>query len=203
MPGTVNVRFSFLEPQFAAYVTDAVAAFTLNGSVAKGSTVTNTAGFLLQQGVSGSFSFLTTKAITVGGPFFIPHTYAIGSNLLSGTFGKGVLGGSGSSGSVTDSNISLGSTVTFTSDFLDFTPTIERDFSVALSAILPSLSQHTGVNKALNSFRAVAGGQFSSDPAPLINGLVVVPEPGVWMLMVAGFGLVGVASRRRGRAVAA
>ena len=30
-----------------------------------------------------------------------------------------------------------------------------------------------------------------------------VPEPGVWALMVAGFGLVGVSARRRGRAVAA
>ena len=93
--------------------------------------------------------------------------------------------------------------MTFTSDFLDFTPTIERDLSISLSSILPSLSASTGANKALKSFKAVAGGQFSSDPAPLINGLVVVPEPGVWMMMIAGFGLVGVSARRRGRAVAA
>ncbi len=202
-PGTALVRFSFLQPQFAAYVTNTTAAFTLNGTVAKNSTVTNTAGFLLQQGVSGSFSFLSTTAITVGGPLFIPHTYAAGSNLLSGTFSKGVIGGSGSSGSESDSNVAPGSMVTFTSDFLDFTPTVERDLSLALSSIVPSLSQHAGVNRALSTFRAVAGGQFSSDPAPLINGIVVVPEPGVWVLMIAGFGLVGVSTRRRGGVVAA
>lgn len=42
-----------------------------------------------------------------------------------------------------------------------------------------------------------------------VNGVVdyilttVVPEPGAWMLMVAGFGLVGASARRRGRAIAA
>ena len=30
-----------------------------------------------------------------------------------------------------------------------------------------------------------------------------VPEPAVWSLMIAGFGLVGAGMRRRGRAVAA
>ena len=99
-PGSVLVRFSFLEPQFAAYVTNTVAAFTLTGTVAKGSAATSVGGFLVQPGVSGSFSFVTTSAITVGGPFFTPHTYAAGSNLLSGTFTKGTLSGSASSGSV-------------------------------------------------------------------------------------------------------
>ncbi len=202
-PGTVDVRFSFLESQFSAYITNATAAFTLSGTVAKGSPATSVGGFLVQPGASGSFSFLSTAAITVGGPFFVPHTYAAGSNLLSGTFTNGVISGSTSSGSASDSNVTTGSTVTFTSDFLNFTPTIERDLSISLSAILPNLAAGTGANKALKSFRAVAGGQFSSDPAPLINGLAIVPEPGVWVLMVAGFGLVGVSTRRRARVVAA
>ncbi|MBV9097214.1 MAG: PEP-CTERM sorting domain-containing protein, partial [Frankiaceae bacterium] len=155
-----------------------------------------------QRGIAGSFSFISTSAITVTGPHFIPHTYAAGSNLLSGSFSSSVLFGAGSSASTNSSTLG-GSTVTFTSDFLDFSNTVERDRGLTLTSIVPSLGRHTGLNGALNSFRATAGGQFSSDPAPLINGLAVVPEPGVWLLMVAGFGLVGFAARRRTTVVAA
>jgi hypothetical protein len=203
-PGFSLVNFSFLEPQFLPYVTNVKADFTLSGSIAKGSPTQAVGGFLVQPGASGSFSFISTTAITVGGPNFVSHVYPIGSNLLSGVFTTGDIAGQTSSGSLSDSSVSPGSTVTFTSDFLDFTPTIERDLSIALTAIIPSLAPSPGpVNKALKSFRAVAGGQFSSDPAPLINGLAIVPEPGMWVLMVAGFGLVGISARRRGRTVAA
>ena len=200
-PGSVNVRFSFLEPEFAAYVTNITAKFTLTGSVAKGSPASAVGSYVVQPNVGGSFSFVTTAPITVGGPFFVPHTYATGSVLLSGTFTNGTISGATTSGSAADSSVTAGSTVTFASDFLDFTPVNERDLSISLTSILPNLAPATGVNKALKGFRAVAGGQFSSDPAPLING--IVPEPGVWVMMIAGFGLVGVSARRRGRVVTA
>jgi hypothetical protein len=48
--------------------------------------------------------------------------------------------------------------------------------------------------KSLRSFRATATGSFSSDPAPTITAL---PEPGAWAMLIAGFGLVGFAARRR------
>jgi hypothetical protein len=58
-----------------------------------------------------------------------------------------------------------------------------------------------------------AGGQFGFavnydgvyyDDSTGINVTVTpIPEPASWALMIAGFGLVGVAARRRGRAVAA
>lgn len=203
-PGAVAVRFSFLQTLIAPFVDNVTAAFTLNASIAKGTpAVGSTAAGFTQSGLTGSFSFLSTSAITVSGPSFTTHTYAAGSNLLSGVFTSSRVTGSGSSGSELDSNLTPGSSLTYTSDFLDFNPTVQRDLSFAITSILPSLSRHAGANGALSSFRANLGGQFSSDPAPLINGVVVVPEPGVWMLMVAGFGLVGFSARRRRPVVAA
>ena len=40
---------------------------------------------------------------------------------------------------------------------------------------------------------------FTPDRTPLISPLGAVPEPATWALMIAGFGLVGVALRRRER----
>ena len=201
-PGAALVRFSFTQPLISDFVSNVTAAFTYNATIARGTPAATSFGDVVQQGITGSFSFLTTSAITVTGPNFVTHTYAAGSNLLSGTFTNATLFGSGSSAATTSSTAS-GSVVTFTSDFLDFSDTVERDRGLTLTAIRPTLSIHSGINNALSSFRATAGGQFSSDPAPLINGLVVVPEPGVWMLMIAGFGMVGVSIRRRERSVAA
>lgn len=200
--GATTVQFSFLQPFISDFVTNVAAAFTYNATIAKGTPAMTAFGGIVQQGISGGFSFVTLHSITVTGPHFVTHTYAAGSNLLSGTFTNETLFGSGSSASA-DSSSASGATVVFTSDFLDFSKTITRDSGLTLTAISPSLSAHTGGNKALNSFRATAGGQFSSDPAPLINGLAVVPEPGVWMAMIAGFGFVGLANRRRNYAVAA
>ena len=203
-PGTVQVRFSFLEAPLAAFVTNVSAAFTLNATIAKNTpaTGTATAGYT-QGGLSGTFSFLSNAPITVTAPNFVQHTYAANSNLLSGTFTNGRLSGLNSSGSVADSNITPSASVIFTSDFLDFTPTVQRDLSYALTSVIAGIAPRTGANKALNSFRANMGGQFSSDPAPVINGLAVVPEPASWALLVVGFGLVGFSSRRRSRVVAA
>ncbi|MEN9932209.1 MAG: hypothetical protein RIS17_782, partial [Pseudomonadota bacterium] len=51
-----------------------------------------------------------------------------------------------------------------------------------------------------------AGGPNDS-AGPILDNVsvssTVVPEPGTWMMLVAGFGLVGLASRRRRKSVAA
>ncbi len=203
-PAGVAVRFSFLQSAFVTQpaVQNVTARFTLNATVAKntpalkatlgGSTIFD------QGGLSGSFSFVTTSAITVTGPNFVTHAYAAGANLLTGVFtGADLTGKIGGSAGAVDASTLGGATITYTSDFLNFTPTIERDFGLTLTSVAPTFATATGINKALKSFRTNASGQFSSDPAPVINGLAVVPEPGVWLLMVAGFGLVGVAARRR------
>jgi hypothetical protein len=34
-------------------------------------------------------------------------------------------------------------------------------------------------------------------PTPVGSGVVAIPEPGSWMLLISGFGFVGLALRRR------
>lgn len=197
--GSVDVKFSFLQPAISPYVTDVTAKFTLFASLTN--TPAQSVGtapapvFLVQPGISGGFSFLSTAPITIGST-----TYAAGANLLTGVFNQGVVFGqrlatSGSFSSATSS----GATITYTSDFLSFVPTVDRDFSISLTSIqaaLQALPTNSVPNRALRTFRAVSGGTFSSDPAPTVTA---VPEPAVWGLMIVGFGMVGIQSRRRNR----
>lgn len=193
-PGAVNVKFSFLQAAIAPFVTDVAAKFTLNASVIN-SPAQLLSGFYIEPGISGSFSFISTSAITVGAT-----TYAAGSNLLSAMFDQGTIFGkaAGTSGSFSSAT-SSGATITYTSDFLNFSSTVDRDFSLNLTSITSPLARASST-KALRTFKASAGGSFSSDPAPLINA---VPEPQVWGMMIIGFGLIGITSRRRNSVAAA
>lgn len=205
-PGSVDVRFSFLQSAFVTQpaVQDIIAKFTFNASVARGNPITTTgAGSKIsfdQPVTTGSFSFLTTKAITVTTPNFVTKTYAIGSNLLSGTFTDGDITGKlkGTSGGL-DASTSSDSVITYTSDFLNFAGTLDRDLGMTFTSVTSSFSKNAGLNNALSAFRTNASGQFSTDPAPIIPGLVIVPEPAVWSLFVVGFGLIGFQTRRRVR----
>jgi len=85
------------------------------------------------------------------------------------------------------------SAVTFTSDFIDFSQTTARDISLAINAINPSIS---GGPNGLGDFSGTASGLFGADLSSG-SGNDIVPEPAAWMMMVAGFGLVGVMTRRR------
>ena len=194
-PGTRNVSFSFLQPSIAPFVTNATAAFTLNASVSN--TAAQLAGnFLIQPGIAGTFSFLTTAPITIGAT-----TFATGSNLLSATFSQAAIFGQrrGTSGSFSASSTDPLDTISYTSDFLSFDPSSSLDFSMSLTSIF-SVLQATPTNgvptRALRTFRAVSTGSFSSDPAPTVTA---VPEPAVWGLMIVGFGMVGLQTRRRVR----
>ena len=158
------MRFSFTQPFISDFVSNVNAAFRYNATIAKGSPAVAAFGGIVQQSISGSFSFLSTSAITVTGPNFVTHTYAAGSNLLSGTFTDATLFGGGSS-AATSSSTTGGSVVTFTSDFLDFSDTVDRDRGLTLTAITPSLAASTGNNKALKTFRATAGGSSRRIPA--------------------------------------
>ncbi len=180
-PGSALVSFSFLDPSLAPYVTDVTAKFTYFASVTS-SPASLSAGQLFQDIGSGSFSFLTTSAITIGST-----TYAAGSNLLSATFSHAVLFGSvgGTSGSVSTSTAS-GDTLVYSSDFLTFN-TSEQDYAFGLTAINAALARASN-KSSLNSFRASASGNFSA---------TFVPEPASWALMLGGFGLIGMAARRR------
>lgn len=202
-PGAVAVTFSFLQPALAPFVSDVSALYTLNGTISRGSPVAGS-GLFVQSNYSGTFSFITTSAITISGPGYITTTYAAGSNLLSGSFSDGTIVGNigGTSGSSFASG-PAGATVSFTSDFLDFSGVVSLDRAISLTAVTAAFGKHAGSNGALNSFRAVVGGQFSSDPAPVINAVAPVPDAQTWAMLVMGFGLVGVSVRRRRQHVAA
>ena len=194
-PGSRLVSFSLVQPSIAPYVTNVNATYTLLASV------TNTpaqlsSGFLIQPGIAGSFSFKSNTAITIGST-----TYAAGSNLLSGTFTQAAIFGPrlGTAGSFSSSTTS-GATITYTSDFLSFAPSVDRDFSISLTSIasaLQAVPTNGNPTRALRTFRAFSTGSFSSDPAPIVTA---VPEPAVWGLMIVGFGMVGLQTRRRNNA---
>lgn len=193
--GSRNVSFSFLQPAIAPFVTGHTAVFTLNGTVASGNPAALAGGFLVQKNFNGTMSFTSTSAITVSNT-----TYAAGSNLLSVAFGAAAITGArnSTSGSLSGST-SAGSTVLFTSDFLTFTNSLDQDFALSLTSIaspLQAIPSNGIPTRALRNFRAVAGGTFSSDPAPIVNA---IPEPQVWGLLVIGFGMVGLQVRRRAR----
>lgn len=200
--GAVAVSFSFAQAYFVTnnIAQDITALMTITGTTvadpAVSTPIPGNPNFLTQNIDSLTLSFKSTTAITVGST-----TYAAGSNLLSIVVPStnATIGGftGATSGSLTNST-SIGNSVLYTSDFLDFSNTVNRGFSISLDAILngnPNVGLRANSNTALNNFRATATGSFSSDPAPIING--AVPEPAVWGLMIAGFGAVGFQSRRR------
>lgn len=186
VPGSRMVRFSFLPPALGA-VTNVLASFTMLSSTA--TPAQTVGGFTLQPGLAGSFSFLSTSAITVG-----TITYAAGSNLLSGTFTDvSIAGQTNASAAAYNGSTGGGSTILFTSDFVTFVPGTDYDMSISLTSLAPLLFAAPGA--ALRSFEGYSTGSFSSDPAPIVN--LGVPEPSAWAMLIAGFGLVGFQARRR------
>ncbi len=195
--GSKAVNFSLLQPSIAAFATNLTANFTLNGTVTNTNAVVN-GSTISQSNLSGTFSFISTAPIQIGNNFF-----ATGSNLLSGSFSQVSLSGNRNGSSAGVSGSTPTSSISYTSDFLTFIGGSNYDLAFSLTSINPLLNatnaanQTTGTpNKAIRSFRALVGGQFSSDPAPLTPA---IPEPASWMLMIAGFGMVGVSARRRSR----
>jgi hypothetical protein len=85
-----------------------------------------------------------------------------------------------------------GDSILMTSDFLDFSNTTQRDYSVALNAITPAMGRNA--NGYLNNFSANATGTFASDPPPL--AAAPAPEPCTLALGVLGL-INGAFARRR------
>jgi hypothetical protein len=201
-PGAVDVTFKFLQPQLAGFVNNVGAKFTMDLSVTNAPATQMTLfnqPFIAQWGLSGSFSFVSKDVITIGS-----KTFAAGSNLLTATFinDQTIFGQNQATSGGISAATSSGATINYTSDFLDFSNTVNRDASFALSAITSLVSnQNRGLNQAnsgtaLRSFRATATGNFSSDPAPIITA---IPEPATWAMMLGGFGLIGGIARRTRR----
>lgn len=194
-PGSTAVSFNFLLSPLSS-IGATPATFTLLGSTNLATTLDgpNTAGTGIEQaGIGGSFSFITTQAITVGDTVF-----AAGSNLLTGTFTNGRLTSTiGANSATLLLGSTVGQTLVYTSDFVAFEPSTAQSASFNLGGLDNLISVTPG--RSLKSTRGVGSGGFDAT----IAGAEIVPEPEMWTLMIAGFGLVGVAMRRRKSRLAA
>jgi hypothetical protein len=180
--GSPTVTFNFLDTSL--YLNNLSAKFTLTGTAPSGNPASNA---VLQPGIGtaaapGSFSFIYTGPNTS----FMGKNYVSGvTNLLSGVYTLAQISGSGTSGSFHDSD-TIG-TLSFTSDIITNLPTaVTQDFSLSLVSINPKLGYTPG--QSLNSFKSGATGIFSAG---------FVPEPATWAMMIVGFGMLGLAARRR------
>jgi hypothetical protein len=142
---------------------------------------------IMPAGLDGQVqAYLTVEAS--GSPFdgtVSFHRVSDMANLLTLTFTNATFVGAGGSGAVFGTQPG-GGTVTYTSDFVDFTDQTSGDFSIGLSGITPNFSA--------NAWTADSVGTFASDSANVGNG---VPEPATWAMMIIGFGGVGALMRRR------
>ncbi len=112
--------------------------------------------------------------------------------MLTVTFTNGQLDASQNGGSFSFKSLA-NSSITFTSDFLDFTNVVSKDFSFSFSGSSPTFNAPIGSSGRNTAFSG--SGTFASDPAPLVVGSV--PEPASWAMMVGGFGALGFALRGR------
>jgi hypothetical protein len=197
--GATKVYFSFLQTGLSTFINNVVADYTLTAAVAKGDTASVAVGYVIQPIVTGTMTFKSTTPITLESPYFAPTTFAAGAQLLTVTFNTGMIGSRNGSTSTLSGSTEGGSVVEFTSDFLDFDDVTNADLSATFSAMSTLLQVNSTGNRSVSSFRATAGGQFSSDPAPMVVG--IVPEPVSWVMMVAGFAMLGIAVRRQSRNV--
>jgi hypothetical protein len=141
-----------------------------------------------------------TFTVYYEGPTITDHDITLTKGvtvLLTGTVGGGAIGGvNNQSGADVDidtggTGLDLG-TVTYSSPLLDFGSPVQEVLSLTASSTNVALKYTAG--KKLNSFHAIFGGNFSTDPGPTAPG---IPEPASWALMLLGIGAVGGALRRR------
>ena len=153
---------------------------TTNGSVVAGGTL----GVLPVS--SGTIRFTALGPITFNG--------ATGTNLLTAVFSGGFVTGQIGGSTASYANSEPPRTVTFTSDFLDFSQTTARDLSLAINAINPLIDANA-IFGGIADFTGTVSGNFGAEG--VIGSPGAVPEPGSWLLMIAGFGFVGASLRRR------
>jgi len=119
------------------------------------------------------------------------------TNLLTATYTNGALnvtpnGSKNVTFAVTDGETQFDSsvsTITYTSDYFDFTDAKDYDFAFSLTGTSTNVITPGGINGpgTYVSFKASGPGSFAAS----------VPEPDQWAMLLVGFGLVGSTMRRR------
>lgn len=133
---------------------------------------------------NGSISFVRTSAAAEGA--------GTRTNLLTVSFKNAELDASQNNGSFTFKSNS-NSVITYTSDFMNFSNVITKDFSLSFSGSNPTFQSPIG--KSAKNMTFSGTGTFASDPAPITIG---APEASTWAMLVLGFGGIG-ALMRSGR----
>lgn len=183
--GSGTFDFSYLSPFTSGLPPELTGNQQANFSLtATASGAAGMSGPIVEQGISGgTISFTRTT------PFEGLD------NLLTIEFTDGFLWGpEGASGLNLIGSSATGG-VTFTSDFLDFSGSTQRDFNFSLQGM--SAPVGTGDGGVLNSFTADTSGLASAN----VSG--AIPEPASWALMIIGFGGMGATLRMRRRIPAA
>jgi hypothetical protein len=180
-----SIFFGATEALLGGLPLNAASTFFLNATVPN---PTGLSGAFDVTGVNGSFSILSNAPITIGS---ITSQVLLTAVFTNATF-SGVVG----SPAITLSGDNTTGTVTYSSDFLDFSQVVDAAFSFTGSS---NENLQVGPLGRIRSFRGTVTGNFASDPVPK----VLVPEPETWAMLVLGFGLVGVSVRRRRKVVLA
>lgn len=179
------VTFRFIDASPAGF-TDFASSFNLAVQTTTGQVF---GGLAIVPVSSGSLSFTAPTAVTYKG--------FTGVNLLSAVFTGGSVTGNIGGSTATYGTSNPPFTVTFTSDFINFSTATATDLALAINAVTPLLSSGSG---GVANFTGTVAGTFGADNlggGGDENG--VVPEPATWAFMVVGFGLVGASVRRRSR----
>ena len=159
-------------------------------------------GGVFQQQFFSNVSMVFTANMAVGGN---TNLLTVVSTANQPGSGEGFTG-SGSSGAL-KSDTTLNDTVTFTSDFLFFQSTIDRDYTLSFSSILAGFKTGSpprdpgvvldpkgpvaqrGPAGYLHSFTASGTGTFASDPAPSVPDGASLGLMSGGLLPFAGFAL--------------
>ena len=181
------VTFRFLDPNGSTATTDVSALLNFSSTISNGAVF---GGIGIIPVTSGTISFTALAPITLGG--------RTGSNLLTAVFGDGgaftgPVGGS----TATYGNSTPPNSITFTSDFLDFSDSNARDLALSINAINPLL---TAANIAANvGFAGTISGNFGVDT---VGGFPFpVAEPTSLALLALGVGFMATRKRRSQAAI--
>jgi hypothetical protein len=117
----------------------------------------------------------------------------IATNALTVSFTNAALKAEpGTSAPTLQADTDAGSTITYSSDFYDFSGFVAADFSLSFSGASKPLNL---VGGRLPDFNASGSGTFA--------GAGAVPEPASWAMMFCGFGAMGTILRSRRKATVA